>query len=309
MYLQFDEDFPNHPKAVRLCTALQHPVGWAYITKLWCWAKKFQQDGNLTAYDPGEIEFAVGWTLADGKFYAAAVRAGFIDEERDGDVVVARRLHNWMKRSGADITKMEDQAARKKRWRDHQAKPRRCIPDECEFCASEAASDDVVSPALDVHGTSTGQTDQDQSSPVQTKQDQTSPVQDQKGDGGETAKPSAPSQPPPAEILLTYPCDGIPREWYLTKSQVARWRELFPSLDLGAECRAALAYVEAAPTRRKTATGMPKYLTNWLTKSQNEPSRRAAADRARGSPQKGTGYSPVQGDKDWKQGAELFTKG
>jgi len=137
MYLEFDENFPDHPKSVRLCSALQHPVAWAYMAKLWCWARKYQKDGDLTGYEPSEIEFAIGWTLADGKFYAAAVRAGFIDEERDSSgTVTARRLHNWMKRSGGAIKRMEDEATRKRTFRLHNQK--KCDAASCPHCPTAA---------------------------------------------------------------------------------------------------------------------------------------------------------------------------
>ncbi len=81
----------------------------------------------------------------------------------------------------------------------------------------------------------------------------------------ETPKPASSTEP----ALLTFRCDGEPRSWDVTKPQVKRWRELFPSLDIGKECRAALAWVEADPTRRKTSKGMPRFLVGWFNKAQN----------------------------------------
>lgn len=115
------------------------------------------------------------------------------------------------------------------------------------------------------------------------------PVRELPGNSGNTKSdpvilplpsiPSLPSEPsrlspetPPASsepALLTFPCDGSPNRWHLTQSQVDHWHELFPSLDIMAECRSALAWVEANPCRRKTAGGMPKTLVGWFTRSQN----------------------------------------
>jgi hypothetical protein len=137
MYLEVDEDFPSHPKSVRLCSSLMNPIGWAYMIKLWSWARKYQKDGDLAAYEPSEIEYAVGWAIADGKFYAAAVRVGFIDEVKDSSgAVTTRCLHNWMKRSGAGIKKAEDEAARKRVFRLH--KSGNCDKATCQLCLSEA---------------------------------------------------------------------------------------------------------------------------------------------------------------------------
>ncbi len=108
MNIDTDEDFPEHPKTVRFCALLQNPVGWAYLWKLWRWCKKFQPDGNLSGYEPAEIEYAVGWISMDGKFFGAAVRAGFIDEGETG-----RRVHNWGKHLGAGLVRMDIDRLRK----------------------------------------------------------------------------------------------------------------------------------------------------------------------------------------------------
>jgi hypothetical protein len=110
MYLEIDEDFPTHPKSMRIGVLLGNPVAWAYVQKLWVFACKYQKDGDLSAYSPEEIEGFVGWPAADGKFYAAAVKVGFIDE-REGDG--GRWLHNWKTRQGRWLDKMEADRRRK----------------------------------------------------------------------------------------------------------------------------------------------------------------------------------------------------
>lgn len=80
----------------------------------------------------------------------------------------------------------------------------------------------------------------------------------------ETAEPS----------ILRFPCDGDPEEWHVVASLVKRWREHFPSLDIGQECRNALAWIESSPERHKTARGMPKFLVGWFGRAQNGGQRR-----------------------------------
>jgi len=104
-----DENFPEHPKSLRLCGLLGNPVAWAYVWKLWRWCARYEPEGDISGYSPGEIELAVGWTTMDGRFYEAAVRAGFIDIGPDGGV----RLHNWHKRQGAGLIRMEIDRTRK----------------------------------------------------------------------------------------------------------------------------------------------------------------------------------------------------
>lgn len=85
-------------------------------------------------------------------------------------------------------------------------------------------------------------------------------------------KPEPPRKPDP--VVLVYPCNGKPATWELRQSQVAHWREMFPELDIPAECRAALAWVEA--NHKKTASGMPRYLVSWLGRSNDRLRARGA---------------------------------
>ncbi len=120
--------------------------------------------------------------------------------------------------------------------------------------------------------------------------------------------PAAASQPPPAHPVkaappdtgppvLTYPCDGLQPEWHLTPPLLTDLKDLFPMLDVLGECRMALAWIKANPQMRKTARGMPRYLTNWLTRSQNRSSDRGNDTRTRHSIGTRAGYDPhAQGD-------------
>lgn len=80
---------------------------------------------------------------------------------------------------------------------------------------------------------------------------------------GETDEPSS----PPA--VLVFPCDGSPEQWSLTQEQADEWSGLYPSLDITAESRGALAWVLADPTRNKTANGMKRFLVGWFGRAQN----------------------------------------
>ena len=73
-------------------------------------------------------------------------------------------------------------------------------------------------------------------------------------------------------VCLVFPVVGPrpPYRWVLTEAQIALWVTLFPTLDILAECRAALAWVDANPRRRKTAKGMKRFLVAWLIRAANE---------------------------------------
>ena len=70
-------------------------------------------------------------------------------------------------------------------------------------------------------------------------------------------------------VFLTFPTNGHPQSWQLTREQVAEWVELYPGLDVEAECRKALAWIKA--NRRKTSRGMPRFLVGWLNRANDAP--------------------------------------
>jgi len=78
--------------------------------------------------------------------------------------------------------------------------------------------------------------------------------------------------PPPASpVVMVFPCSGKVPEWSLTKAQIDEWREIFPGLDVAAQCRLALGWAKANKLKRKTAVGMPRFLYTWLSKSNDAP--------------------------------------
>lgn len=69
-------------------------------------------------------------------------------------------------------------------------------------------------------------------------------------------------------VLLAFPTVGTDGpEWRLRRVQVQEWQQAFPGLDVLAECRKALAWINANTGRRKTVRGMPKFLVAWLTRA------------------------------------------
>lgn len=68
--------------------------------------------------------------------------------------------------------------------------------------------------------------------------------------------------------VLTFPTVGMGgTSWVLTEPQVIAWQSSYPGLDVLAEARKALAWVEANPGRRKTTRGMAAFLVNWFNRS------------------------------------------
>jgi hypothetical protein len=88
-----------------------------------------------------------------------------------------------------------------------------------------------------------------------------------------TTKPlpaPSPSVSPPSPVVLTIPCVGTgSREVGITQHQIERWQVLFPGVDVIAQVKSAVAWSESNLAKRKTASGVPRFLTSWLTRAQN----------------------------------------
>lgn len=82
---------------------------------------------------------------------------------------------------------------------------------------------------------------------------------------------------PEGPTLMSFPVvgQGPGTLWDLTEELAQELDAAFPSLVIEDECRAALAWILAEPGRRKTAGGMRKFLTGWLTRSQNRGNGRS----------------------------------
>lgn len=74
-----------------------------------------------------------------------------------------------------------------------------------------------------------------------------------------------------SQIVLSYPTDGPEDSYELRQNQVNAWCAVYPAIDIVLECRKALLWIEANPDNRKTASGMPRFLVNWLSRATNTP--------------------------------------
>jgi len=75
----------------------------------------------------------------------------------------------------------------------------------------------------------------------------------------------------PVPPVLTFPCAGKPSEYHLTDAQIDEWISLYAGVNVLAECKKALGWIRAQ-SKRKTARGMPKFLTSWLGRACDRPS-------------------------------------
>jgi hypothetical protein len=92
---------------------------------------------------------------------------------------------------------------------------------------------------------------------------------------------SSSARPPAAgeEVVLLFPCTDKPSGWPLTTTHLSRLTERFPGLDIAAEARAALAHLEANPSKQRTAEATDAFVTSWLNRSNTTPAMRAKGGR------------------------------
>jgi hypothetical protein len=56
----------------------------------------------------------------------------------------------------------------------------------------------------------------------------------------------------------------------MTEANRAEWAAAYPAVDVLGEARKALAWINANPTKRKTARGMARFLVSWMSRCQDK---------------------------------------
>lgn len=88
---------------------------------------------------------------------------------------------------------------------------------------------------------------------------------------------SEPKEEPVIELTL-----NDKSEYPITQTKVDEWQELYPAVDVMQQLRNMKGWLDSNPTRRKTKTGINRFITGWLSKEQN----RGGSVSTRGKPNK-----------------------
>ena len=75
----------------------------------------------------------------------------------------------------------------------------------------------------------------------------------------------ATSQPPIITLIL-----NDKSEYGITQKDIDEYTELYPGANVMQELRNMKGWCMSNPTRRKTRTGIKRFITNWLSKAQNQ---------------------------------------
>lgn len=69
-------------------------------------------------------------------------------------------------------------------------------------------------------------------------------------------------------IFITLPLNDK-SNYSVSKSDVQHYKILYPAVDVEQQLRSMLGWLEANPSRRKTGTGIKRFITKWLNKVQD----------------------------------------
>ena len=285
----------THPKFRRLCHILSEPAPHVlgYLEFIWQVAYASGEarigdalDVSLAAQYPGKPEVLVKAMLECG----VGGRAGFLDETETGifavhdlldhapDYVHGRRQKELERQGlkecehcGAEYRSTESHSrfcseiCRKASWRKKSGTD----AGRSETDAGRAGTDGDG--ALRLGGTDGTQRD-GPPTPAPAPAHTPTPTPNANTGSPEPGE-AARSVQQPAEALLSFSVVGKgPSEWQLLQSKLDEYASCYPDLDVLAECRKARQWLIDNPSRRKTASGMSRFLNNWLARTQNRGS-------------------------------------
>ena len=81
--------------------------------------------------------------------------------------------------------------------------------------------------------------------------------------GLETASSESP-------VLFSIPLKGKTKVYEVTQSELFEMRELYPAVDVAQQIRNMIGWCKANPTRQKTASGIKRFMHQWLSKEQDK---------------------------------------
>ncbi len=56
----------------------------------------------------------------------------------------------------------------------------------------------------------------------------------------------------------------------VTKSDIEKYQSLYPAVDVNIELLAMIGWLDANPTKRKTANGVKNFISSWLKRAQDK---------------------------------------
>ena len=224
---------PEHPKFFALKDALHIRKYHALgiLEALWHFAGKFAPRGNVGKFKDSEIEGWLEWDGERGALVAALTDVGWLDKSEEHRLVI----HDWHEHA--------DQTTRKQLGRTKTA-----------FVSY--MSGQVIDMSRQ-NGKVSGP-------PVPVPVPEPVPVTEPK-----TLASTALAVPAArGKLVCTLPLNAGNHEVF--DADVQEWIPLYPAVDIRQELRTMKGWLLGSPQRRKTKSGIGRFINAWFARAQNE---------------------------------------
>jgi hypothetical protein len=282
-WIESHQEMKDNPKTVRLARRLKieipHAIGCLHC--LWWWAITYAQDGALYRYDNLDIAYAMMWNGDADELVEALETEHFLDVDENG-----YSIHDWRNYAGKLLEKRRSDSERKRN-------------------AAGAPSDN----SREGRGTSTERTRNGRGTDAEEKRNSTLPystVPNNKNiyaltddevspqtaaDCGESPPESNPNpnascaEPPPGGdaprrnpvIALTL---NDKTEYPIFEEQTQEWAALYPAVDVMQQLRSMKGWIDSNPQKRKTKSGILKFINGWLSREQDRGGNLSRANQS-----------------------------
>jgi len=97
-WIESHQELENHPKLMKLCSisGMSTDEAIGRLHRLWWWALKYAEDGDLSKYEPSQILVGLNSNIDPEKFFKMLKDTNFI--EKSGII------HDWLEYSGRYFT-------------------------------------------------------------------------------------------------------------------------------------------------------------------------------------------------------------
>jgi len=95
---------------------------------------------------------------------------------------------------------------------------------------------------------------------------------------------SEPTTPEFYQPELIFPTVGNPKTWSLTQKLFNQIQEAYPDSPILDWIKKAKLWAETTPAKRKTAKGMPAFLTRWMANQTDKPSKSISFTNGKAKP-------------------------
>jgi len=242
VWIESHDELRNHPKIMKLCQLLSgknsstqsdkaHIVGHLHF--LWWWCLTYAIDGNVSMYTPLQIADAAGWEGDVNVFFQALLDANFLDKEND-----EVRIHDWFDFCGEIAYKRLQRKSLRKCKSARIGAIRQPKTAENRRKPPKSRLPNLTEPNL-TEPTSTTSFELPQREALDDS------------------------------VIPAFPVIGKEKEWRLSKELLAEFQTTYPAIDVLQECKNARMWCVANTGRRKTYSGMAKFLNSWIARAQN----------------------------------------